>query len=280
MMIIWLMLLISEKTFGATTTRPAEVCLTWKIKSDDLELRCKTENFRYSITFYDPVGNERAFCTPNSCIPLMNRTYLSQNITTQETYLTIPLGADAEKFNGWWVCTYGNTNGKAKVEITLSTNFTIVRKEDNTTRKKSTPPYNSDYSCVKLICLSSFAWLTVGFLATHLLMSITTAAKRLDKCREYLRRQRNSLLQTRLCICLCRRERDPCPVPVIKNGTAIIIIFVLIVVFISTRNEKCNEHLSFEPLMILLAIVVGFLLRSIFLCLLQINYGFLSIPRG
>lgn len=62
-------------------------------------------------------------------MPLMNRTHLFQNISTQETYLTIPLGADAEKFNGWWVCKYGNTNGKSMVEITLSTRYTIVGKE-------------------------------------------------------------------------------------------------------------------------------------------------------
>lgn len=62
----------------------------------------------------------------------MSMTHLSQNITAQETYLTIPLGADADKFNGWWVCSFGKTNGKANVEITLSTKFTVVGKEGKT----------------------------------------------------------------------------------------------------------------------------------------------------
>lgn len=83
----------------------------------------------FAITFLDPVENEKAYCLPHICHSLINAT-ISQNITTNETFLSIPLGIDAEKFNGWWNCRYGSRNGKAKVEITLS-KLSLVEKKGN-----------------------------------------------------------------------------------------------------------------------------------------------------
>lgn len=125
---IFCLLLLFNITFGGALYIPAKVCLTWKIKNDLLVLGCKTDNFDYSITFFDPVGNEKAVCLPQTCHSYINAT-IFQNITTNETFLSIPLEADAEKFNGWWNCRYGNRNGKAMVEITLS-KFSFDEKKD------------------------------------------------------------------------------------------------------------------------------------------------------
>lgn len=105
----------------------AKVCLTWKIKSNLLVLGCKTDNLDYSITFFDPVEMEKAYCLPHTCHSYIDAV-ISQNFTSNETFLSIPLGVDAEKFNGWWNCRYGSSNGKAMVEITLS-QFSFVEKK-------------------------------------------------------------------------------------------------------------------------------------------------------
>lgn len=107
----------------------AKVCLSWKIKNNLLVLGCKTDNLDYSITFFDPLENEKAYCLPHKCYSYIDAA-ISQNITTNETFLSLPLGVDAKKFNGWWNCRYGNSNGIAMVEITLS-KFSFVEKKGN-----------------------------------------------------------------------------------------------------------------------------------------------------
>ncbi|CAC5362554.1 unnamed protein product [Mytilus coruscus] len=119
---------------SGTSYIPGKVCLTWKIKSDRLVLECKTDDFDFLITFFDPVENEKAYCLPHTCHSYIEAA-IFQNITTNETILSIPLGADAEKFNGWWDCRYGSSNGKAMVEITLS-KFSFVEKKDIFKMKK------------------------------------------------------------------------------------------------------------------------------------------------
>lgn len=106
------------------------MCLTWKIKSGILILRCKTENFDYVVSFFDPADMEQAFCL-HQCHSVTDGLTISHNLTTYETFLAIPLGADAEKFNGWWNCRHGTNKDEAKVEITLSTKFSVIGKKGN-----------------------------------------------------------------------------------------------------------------------------------------------------
>lgn len=260
---------------GATSTSPGKVCLTWKIKMERrLILRCKTENFHYSISFYDPVGNETAFCTPKTCQPLMKMTSLYQNKTTNETFLTIPLGKDAEKFNGWWVCRYGRNNGKAKVEITLSTKFTFSGEEDTVTNLK--PNYTvtnmkPNYKSCGMLTILSFVWLTVGFLTTQLFVSIITAVVYLRQGRRKFKQWIRSKFGCLGCLGQCAKVS----VVVVQIAVPIIVIILMIVSYIRIRDEICYEPLSSEPLMmVIIPTIIGLLFGIVYFVLLQIKDDF------
>lgn len=96
------------------------VCLSWKIRNGNLTITCKTNKLLFTVSFYHPLEEEQAFCTLTTCHTSLSNSSISQNKTTRETLLTIPMDT---QYDGWWSCKYGATNGEADVEVTLISTF-------------------------------------------------------------------------------------------------------------------------------------------------------------
>ena len=97
------------------------ICLTWRIQSDHLDLICRVNALNFPVEFWTN-NTEAGFCSqpkPSpSCYPLHKDINLSQNTHTNVTILSLRRGISS-KINGPWECRHGTNKDKAIVNVTI-----------------------------------------------------------------------------------------------------------------------------------------------------------------
>lgn len=104
------------------------ICMTWEIVNNHINLSCKTDNLRFKILFLDYLQRDFAFCfvsIPKSiCKAYYNNVGITQDLLLNETQLTIPLPKD--NVNNVWTCRHGFNYEETTVEVAPSYKQGIV----------------------------------------------------------------------------------------------------------------------------------------------------------
>lgn len=98
------------------------MCLTWTVQKDHLDLTCKVNYLKFHVEFYNNYNREQGYCISPiplpHCVSKYPNTVIRQNNATNVTFLEIKDHIDS-RYNGKWECRHGTNTDNAFVNITV-----------------------------------------------------------------------------------------------------------------------------------------------------------------
>lgn len=99
-----------------------QVCLTWTVQKNYLDIRCRVNSLRFGVEVVNNRKKEQGFCVhPRpipKCFTSYNNTLIMQNSLTNITYLRIQGEIDSH-VNGEWECKHGTNRDSATINVTV-----------------------------------------------------------------------------------------------------------------------------------------------------------------
>ncbi|XP_063419177.1 uncharacterized protein LOC134701996 [Mytilus trossulus] len=119
-------LLILAAVITGTDVCNIQICLTWTVQNNYLDIRCRVNNLRFGVVVVNNRQQEQGFCihprpTPK-CVASNNNTEIMQNSLTNITYLRIQ-GEMDRHFNGRWECKHGTNRDSATINVTILNSY-------------------------------------------------------------------------------------------------------------------------------------------------------------
>lgn len=97
----------------------AHVCLTWEVEQNKATFKCKVDQLKWRVTFYNPSNEEQGHClVPYHFPKCFSVNEISQDRHTNITVLTINRLVDTS-INGQWKCTHGRNIDEAAINVTV-----------------------------------------------------------------------------------------------------------------------------------------------------------------
>ena len=94
-------------------------CLTWEKQGRNLNLICKLNNDKTSVSIIDPQGNHRGYCNIHSKGLNCHATFTGENVEFEvnmmQIVLSVPLNQHPD--DGEWVCHQGKSSYTTTVNI-------------------------------------------------------------------------------------------------------------------------------------------------------------------
>lgn len=116
----WFDLILIQLDF---TQINGKVCISWSIYNDQLRIVCKADNIVFSVSIYNPSGDEVAHCLlpypKPTCFSNVKISAITQDISLGETVFAVPRNRNDHLLNGIWSCVHGSQNENASVEVVV-----------------------------------------------------------------------------------------------------------------------------------------------------------------
>lgn len=128
------------------------ICLAWSVNEKILTLICKVDKLHHKVRFFNQYHKTQGYClqpfpAPH-CFAFYRNSSISQNVSTNETYLTVK-GVINNNINGQWSCLHGTNLDAAIVNVTVL-------------RHKETGYSTAPYSCLLWTIIAFFSTIFVS----------------------------------------------------------------------------------------------------------------------
>lgn len=108
--------------FSAITSCNIRVCLTWEAEKENITFKCKVNQLRFNLYFFNPANEEQGHCISPfpfpKCYSSSSSIVISQDRRTNTTFLEIHRHINSG-INGPWKCSHGTNRDKAIVNVTV-----------------------------------------------------------------------------------------------------------------------------------------------------------------